>query len=137
MKNLPAKYEGPQTPDSHAAFYGAGEYSSVQASGVDAQRYFGFVLRYWWVLALTLALALAAAASYVMYAPPTYSSEAKMWETEKMRLPGESFTEDLQDYITTQITLLKSSKMEQLALQRLRAKGTPVPLVTEKRLTKK
>jgi uncharacterized protein involved in exopolysaccharide biosynthesis len=95
------------------------------------QRFFAFLLRYWWLPILTMVLALGAAAGYILWAPPTFVSTARMWETEKMRLPqqGGAFTEDLQNYLGTQMELLQSDKLRELALERLRAQGTnTIPL---------
>jgi succinoglycan biosynthesis transport protein ExoP len=53
-----------------------------------------------------------------------------MWETEKLHLSeGALFTDDAQTYIGTQMELLKSGRMWQLAVERLRASGPhAVPL---------
>jgi len=53
-----------------------------------------------------------------------------MWETEKMRLPDAgNFTQNLENYLGTQIKLLQSKKLHELALARLRAEGTnAIPL---------
>jgi len=56
---------------------------------------------------------------------PTYVSSAKMWETEKLRLPeGALFTEDPQNYLGTQSELIRSGRMRQLTLARLQATGS-------------
>src|SRR5207247_2863176 len=105
-----------------------GEASSV--SPLQVQRFFVFLKKYWWVPVLTVILSLGAAITYILCAPPTYVSIARMWETEKLRLPeGAAFTGDLQNYYGTQIELLRSVKMQQLALARLQAARTnTIPL---------
>ena len=62
-----------------------------------------------------------------------------MWETEKLRLPdGAAFTEDRDNYLGTQVELLRSKMMRELTLNRLRAvdannilldvNGDPIPV---------
>ncbi len=104
------------------------EASSV--SPLQVQRFFVFLKKYWWVPVLTVILSVGAAITYIVWAPPTYVSVARMWETEKLRLPeGAAFTGDLQNYYGTQIELLRSIKIQQLALARLQAARTnSIPL---------
>src|SRR5713101_5934813 len=99
-------------------------------SPLKIQRFFIFLKKYWWVPVLTMTLSLGAAITFIAYAPPTYVSTARMWETEKLRLPeGAAFTGDAQNYYGTQIELLRSVKMRQLAVARLQAARTnAIPL---------
>src|SRR2546430_5816049 len=91
-------------------------------SPVRVRRFFTFLTHYWWIPAATLVLTLAAAAIYVRRVAPTFISRARMWESEKLRLSeGASYTENLENYLGTQIELLKSPKMQGLTLARLRA----------------
>src|ERR1043166_6362941 len=121
----------PLPQNSSASPPGAG-YSAYQSddyaapvSPVRVQRMLRFIRKFWWVPALTLAVALTAAISYIACAPPTFISKASMWETEKLRLPeGAAFTADLQNYLGTQIELLRSDKIRQLAMARLLASTT-------------
>jgi capsular exopolysaccharide synthesis family protein len=88
-------------------------------------RFLFFLRRFWWVPLLTLVLGLAGAAGYALWAPPVYVSNSAMWETEKLHLSeGAIFTEDSTTYIGTQIELLRSARMQQAALERLRTAGT-------------
>jgi succinoglycan biosynthesis transport protein ExoP len=81
--------------------------------------------KFWWVPGLTLLLGLAGAVAYFFLAPPVFYSIARMWETEKLRLPGgAAFTEDAQNNLGTQSELLRSERMRQLALIRLQSSGT-------------
>ena len=78
------------------------------------------LLRYWWVPILTLALFLGAAAVYFSRSAPTYVTQASMWETEKLRLPGgELFSDDSQNEVGNQTELIRSAKLRQLTLARL------------------
>ena len=105
------------------------DYGGGGSSG-GAQRFFVFLRKYWWVPVLTLLLASGAAIGFMVWTPPVYVSSAAMWETEKLHLSeGALFTEDATTYIGTQIELLKSPRMGQAALERLRASGSNgVPL---------
>src|SRR5206468_6667878 len=127
--------DNPKNPGSSAS---GAEYPVMVPLDVDAgsvsplqiQRFFVFLKKFWWVPVLTMALGLGGAVTYILCAPPTYVSIARMWETEKLRLPeGAAFTGDLQNYYGTQIELLRSVKMHQLALARLQAARTnTIPL---------
>src|SRR2546421_685111 len=95
------------------------------ASSFRIQRMLMFLRRFWWVPVVTLSLSLMAAVAYLIWAPPTFVSTARMWETEKLRLPdGAIFSEDPQNYLGTQTELVRSEKLRQLALARLRVAGT-------------
>ena len=90
-----------------------------------SRRRMAFLRRYWWIPALTLVTALGAALGYLRVMPPTFVSEARLWETEKLRLPeGAAFSEDAQNYYGTQIELLRSQNMARGSLTRLQASGT-------------
>jgi capsular exopolysaccharide synthesis family protein len=120
--------------DLQDPFYGNGYSPAEPVSAMDVHKFIAAVLRYWRVPVLSVGAALAGVVVYILATPPTYVSGAKMWETEKMRLPGETITDDMQDYITTQIQLLKSDKIKELALQRLLDQRTPIPRVKQGRL---
>lgn len=128
-EHLPARYEPPRSPGP-AYNYGAADDPATLSSGFNAQRFLQFLLRFWWVPILTITLAVAAAVIYVRRMPPVFVSTARMWETEKMRLPqAGTFTEGFDNYLGTQIELLQSDKLRELALQRLRGEATnAIPL---------
>jgi capsular exopolysaccharide synthesis family protein len=89
-------------------------------------RFFIFLRKYWWVPVITLVLSLGAAVAYDIYlAVPEFVSTASMWETEKLRLPeGAAFTEDVQNYMGTQVELLRSKELGGRAVARLRESGS-------------
>ncbi len=90
----------------------------------QARRFLVFLLKYWWVPAFTAVLGVGVAIEYLRLAPSTFVSYASMWETEKLRLPdGALFTGDSQNYLGTQIELLRSGALSQLVIQRLLASG--------------
>lgn len=97
--------------------------ATAPARGVP--RFFVFLRKYWWLPVLTLLLAAGAAIGLIMFSPPVYVSTAAMWETERLHLSeGALFTEDATTYIGTQIELLKSGRMAQATMERLRAQGS-------------
>jgi capsular exopolysaccharide synthesis family protein len=86
------------------------------------RRFLTFLLKFWWIPVLTLAVGIVIEAAYVHWKQPAFVSKASMWETLKMRLPeGEFFTEDMQDYMGTLSGLLQSETLRQQALTILRA----------------
>jgi capsular exopolysaccharide synthesis family protein len=113
-------------------FVTAGDEFGPPASPLRVKRFFAFLRRFWWVLLITLILSLGAAAAYISWQPPTYVSIGRMWETVKLRLPeGTLFSEDIQNFLGTQAELLKSARLQDLALAALKA-GTTNALPTEK-----
>jgi capsular exopolysaccharide synthesis family protein len=107
-------------------------------SPIRGRRLLAFLLKYWWVPTFTLMLGVGAAVEYLRWAPSTFVSSASMWETEKLRLPeGGLFTGDMQNYLGTQVELLRSGELAQLAMQRLLASGSnAVPTETDGRMMK-
>jgi capsular exopolysaccharide synthesis family protein len=104
---------------------------------LQIQRFFIFLRRYWWMPVLALVVALGAGLGYLACVAPTYVSTARIWETEKMTLPGGAeFRGDFANYYGTQIELLRSVKMQQLALNRLQNSHTNIiPLGDDNRPT--
>jgi polysaccharide biosynthesis transport protein len=124
---LPAKASPPPPPDLAFQMFGPMDDSAAPASPFRVQRLLAFLLKYWWIPVLTLALGLGAGIALVLWEPPTFSSKARMWETVKLRLPeGSLFAEDVQNFLGTQTELLQSATLRDLALTRLRASGTNV-----------
>lgn len=116
----------PAPPPADYAAYGApDDYGAPVASPIRIRRLLHFLRRFWWLPLLTLILSLAAAGAYVYYAPPEFVSRSRMWETEKLRLPdGAAFVGDLQNYYGTQMQLMQSARLLNLALARLQAAGS-------------
>lgn len=106
------------------------------------RRYLILLRKHWWIPTIAIFLALGAAAAYVFLKAPVYVSKGRLWVTGRMNLPGNViFSEDLQNYFGTQISLLESVRLNQLALERLRLsnpssipldpEGKPIPVVVE------
>src|SRR5690349_19039006 len=81
------------------------------------QRYRLVWRRYWWVVALLLIAVLGAAGFYSAQLPPMYRSTARMWLTGRLNInEGRLYTEELIDYLATQVELLNSSTVQHRAL---------------------
>jgi capsular exopolysaccharide synthesis family protein len=105
--------------------YVAGDGDAESVSPLKVQRFFRFLRNYWWAPVLTTLLLAGGALFYNSWSPPTYTSVARVWETEKLRLPeGAAFTGDASTYYGTQIELLRSIRMQEMALARLQASRT-------------
>lgn len=98
-----------------------------QFSHYRLRRLVVFLLRWWWVPVLTLVIGLGSGAGLALWSPPTFVSIARMWQTEKLRLPdGAMFAEDIQNFLGTQTELLQSELLRQFALTRLRTANTNI-----------
>jgi succinoglycan biosynthesis transport protein ExoP len=113
--------------------YGPTDDSAAPASSFSIRRLLGFLLKYWWIPVLTLALGLGAGVAYALYKPPTFVSKASMWETVKLRLPeGTLFSEDVQNFLGTQTELLESAPLRDLTLALLRGSTNRVTVPLDK-----
>jgi polysaccharide biosynthesis transport protein len=98
------------------------EASAVPASSLRLSQFLSALKKFWWIPLLTLAIGLTLGISYIRRLDPVYVSTASMWETLKMHLPDESiYSGDAENLLGTQIELLQSEKMHQLALDRLKS----------------
>lgn len=105
--------------------YLAGDGDAESVSPLKVQRFFRFLRAYWWAPILTTVCLVAVVLFYICWSPPTYTSVSRVWETEKLRLPeGAAFTGDASTYYGTQIELLRSVRMQEMALARLQASRT-------------
>jgi capsular exopolysaccharide synthesis family protein len=104
------------------------------ASSLRLRRFVTFLLRYWWIPMVTLAIGLAVAAAYVHWKLPIFTSRASMWETVKLQLPGGEFfsQEDMQNYLGTLGSLLQSETLKQEALNLMRASTNSASIVLDK-----
>lgn len=98
---------------------------AMPGPGGRTQRRLAYLRQYWWLPVLTLGLALVAGSAYLLLASPKYVASARMWETEKLRLPeATAFSENTENYFGTQIELLRSEKLALATLTRLLASDT-------------
>jgi polysaccharide biosynthesis transport protein len=115
----------PADPGANYQVMGPMDETPSSDSPIRVRRLLAFLLKYWWVPTLTLMLGVGATVLYLRHAAPTFVSSASMWEMEKLRMPnGGEFTGDMQNYLGTQIELLRSPEMEGMAIDRLKKDGT-------------
>ena len=89
------------------------------------EKFFYFLRKFWWLPLVTLTLGIGTAVLIFFNTPPTFVSYGSLWETEKLRLPeGAAFTDDRDNYLGTQTELLRSQKLRELTLNRMRALNT-------------
>src|ERR1039458_2321467 len=87
--------------------------------------------RRWWVVALCLLFIGGPAVVYAFLKPPTFRSEAIMWLTSRLSLPGGAgfLSEEMSSYMGTQAELIKSPAIQQRAFQKVRAAFPQVALL--------
>jgi Mrp family chromosome partitioning ATPase/uncharacterized protein involved in exopolysaccharide biosynthesis len=130
MRNYPLAPSNPLLPPGEPDFESlvGAEEETAPTSAMPVQRFLLFLLRYWWVPLVTMALALVAAGACVWRQPPTYVSTGVMWETEQLRMGDMGFAKELQSFFGTEAELLKSPAMLDKASEILRSAGTNGPL---------
>src|ERR1700691_115780 len=105
----------PLPPDPASKLTGSMEGNSTPASAFRPRQSMVLLRKYCWIPVAAAALSLASTAILNSFAPPTFVSQARMWETMKLRLPeGALFSEDAQNYLGTQTELLQSEKLRDL-----------------------
>lgn len=102
---------------------------------VPKRRYLACLRERWWVVMLTVALALSATLAYETLRQETYSSYAQLYTGGEVQLNTVSyFNEESQTYFGTQIELLKSARMQSAALAKVGYNpkpGEPAPVKLE------
>ena len=84
-----------------------------------------FLRKFWWIPLVTLALSIGTAVVIFFHSPPMFVSTGSLWETEKLQLPGgAAFTDDRENFLGTQADVLRSGKLREMALNRMRALAT-------------
>jgi polysaccharide biosynthesis transport protein len=98
-------------------------FSAVAALRLQLHRYLMGLRKRWWILALCLLFIGAPVVIYAFMRPLTFESQAIMWLTSKLSLPGGSgfFSEEVSSYMNTQAELMKSPAIQQRAFQKVRA----------------
>lgn len=97
-------------------------------------RYKNVVRRLWWVLPITILLALGVQLYRLWQAPPAYVSLGRMIVNIKIQIPtGSVYTEELSNFLGTQVALMRSSTVQNRAMERVRSlkpdlSPTPVEL---------
>ncbi|MGO8764085.1 MAG: polysaccharide biosynthesis tyrosine autokinase [Limisphaerales bacterium] len=91
-----------------------------------------FLRKFWWIPLITVVIGAGVTVLKFRTTPPEFVSNASMWETEKLNLPGGAdFTEDESSFFGTLTTVLQSGPVRQMALERLANEGTNM-IVTDK-----
>jgi capsular exopolysaccharide synthesis family protein len=98
-------------------------------------RYRILVRKRWWVLPITLLTGLGIEAFLLWQAPPTFVSVSRMMVSSKIQIPtgsvGSVYTEELSNFLGTQVALMKSGTVLNRAFERVRALKpdlTPTPV---------
>lgn len=81
--------------------------------------------RYWWVGGLILLVLTVPAFFLTLNSSPSYESKAKMWLAGKLELSeGRLYTEELVNFLGTQVELLRSRVIQERALARVKSQFT-------------
>ena len=83
------------------------------------RRYLSYLRERWWVVMVCLVLTVGAMLVYETVRPPTYSSQAALLVGDMHVNMGSIFSEESQNYYGTQIELLKSSRLQNDAFERV------------------
>lgn len=87
---------------------------------VPKRRYFSYLRERWWVVLITLSLALGAVFAYETFRPEKFTSYAQLYASGEVRLNiANVFDEEAQTYYGTQIELLKSARLTAAAYDRI------------------
>ena len=117
-------------PDDELQLAGPMDNPEADGTAFQIRRFLGFLRKFWWIPALTLAIGLVLEAAYVHWKQPMFVSKASMWETMKLTLPeGGVFSEDMQNYMGTLSGLLQSETLRQQALAILRTATNTTPII--------
>lgn len=98
-------------------------FSTAAALRTQLHRCATALRRRWWVLVLPFLFIAGPIVYYAVIRPPTFRSEAIMWLTSKLNLPGggELFSEELTSYMGTQVELINSPAIQFRAFQKVRS----------------
>jgi capsular exopolysaccharide synthesis family protein len=87
---------------------------------VPKRRYLSYLRERWWVVLICAAVALGAIFALETLKQPSYTSFAELYTTGEVQLGvANLFSEESQTYYGTQIELLKSSRLQNAALERM------------------
>src|SRR5579863_2930714 len=119
-----------QVPDP-VAYYSPDRFSATAAIHFKLQRYLTALRKRWWIVVLCLLFIAGPAVGYAIVKPPTFRSEAIMWLTSRLSLPGGVgfFSEEMSSYMSSQAELMKSPVIQQRAFQKVRAAFPEVALL--------
>ena len=110
---------------------GPGEAAQPSSKGKSWRRFLAALKKFWWIPLITVVLGTGAGVFFASRSIPVFVSSARMWETLKVQLPGESlYSEDMQNLMGTHMQVLQGETMREQALARLEAttNSAPIPL---------
>src|SRR5689334_752271 len=103
-------------------------FSTAAMMHAQIYRYAIALRRRWWVLVLCLLFIGGPAIFYAIVTPPAFRSQAIMWMTGKLNLPGAGvYSEELTTYVATQAELVESSLIQSRAFEKVRARFPGIP----------
>jgi capsular exopolysaccharide synthesis family protein len=119
-----------QFPEPVASYF-PDRFSGAAALHLRFQRCWTALRKRWWVVVLCLLFIGGPAVTYAIHKPPAFRSEAIMWLTSKLSLPGSAgfYSEEMSSYMGTQAELMKSPAIQQRAFQKVRAAFPEVALL--------
>ena len=123
MNNLPSI----PSPDSNYRALGPVDIQSTStpvSKKFHLQKFLYALRRFWWIILITTPLCVSVAVIKFFTTPPVFVSTAHMWETEKLDLPVQGFSENSETYFGTLNDVLRSGTMRQNALALMMASGT-------------
>jgi succinoglycan biosynthesis transport protein ExoP len=87
---------------------------------IPKRQYLAYLRERWWVVVVTVAVALGAVLARETLRPESYSSYAQLYTSGEVQLSFASvFSEESQTYFGTQIELLKSARLQGAALDKI------------------
>jgi len=93
-------------------------------------RYKNLLRRRWWVLPITLSVGLGIQGYRILKAPPSFISVGRMIVSIKLQIQtGSVYTEELSNFLGTQVALMKSETVLNHAAERVRALKPNLPAV--------
>ena len=104
---------------------------TTQDRSAVTRRFFSRVHRYrnlfrrrWWVLLLFMGLAVAGIEIYAQWEPPTFISSGSMIVSMRLNIQqGSLYSEDLNNFVGTQVELMKGVQVRQRAQERVAAQN--------------
>ena len=92
----------------------------------NLHRYKSLLLKYWWILLLTVGAALAVQEYFLRHVTQSYTSTGRMTVNVRLAIPNANlYNEQLDSFFGTQITLMQSDSVRNRVLVRLGAATPP------------
>jgi len=109
-------------------FAPANRFASASKMFARLHRWWLLLRKYWWLPALIFAGVLGPVSALTVLSGPTYESKARMWVPGKISVSENwSYTEELVNFLGTQVALLQSPAIQNRALNRMRSASKSAP----------